>query len=60
MLAADVEVLSGDPEGAFARLLPLVKAEPAAKARLLELFTLFEPGDTRVKAARTQLASALF
>ncbi|MCP1387302.1 tetratricopeptide repeat protein [Corynebacterium sp. TA-R-1] len=58
--AADAEVLAGAPERAFDRLLALVKAEPAAKERLLELFTLFEPGDARVKAARTRLASALF
>lgn len=60
LIAADAEVVAGAPEKAFARLLKLVAAEPKAKERLLELFTLFEPGDPRVIAARTQLASALF
>jgi len=58
--AADAEVVAGAPEKAFDRLIALVKAEPRAKERLLELFTLFEPGDPRVIAARTKLASALF
>lgn len=58
--AADAEVVAGNPEAAFARLLPLVKAHPEAKARLIELFGLFEPSDPRVISARTQLASALF
>lgn len=60
LAAADAEVLGGEAEKAFARLIGLVKTEPRAKERLLELFTLFEPGDPRVAAARTQLASALF
>ncbi|MEX3505113.1 tetratricopeptide repeat protein [Corynebacterium sp. LK2510] len=58
--AADAEVVAGAPERAFDRLLALVKAEPRAKERLLELFTLFEPADPRVIEARTKLASALF
>lgn len=57
---ADKEFVSGDPEAAFDRLLEHVKAEPRAKERLLELLTLLEPGDPRVIAARTRLASALF
>lgn len=57
---ADKEFVSGDPEAAFDRLLEHVKAEPRAKERLLELLTLLEPGDERVIAARTRLASALF
>lgn len=60
LAAADTAVLAGDAEGAFGALLPLVKAHPEAKERLIELFALFEPGDPRVKAARTALASALF
>lgn len=60
LLAADAEVLAGAAERAFERLLALVKAEPRAKERLLELFGMFEPGDPRVIAARTKLASALF
>ena len=49
-----------DPEAAFDRLLGMVKAEPRAKERLLELLKLLEPSDPRVIAARTRLASALF
>ena len=58
--AADAEVVAGAPERAFDRLLALVKTAPEAKARLLELFGLFEPSDPRVIEARTKLASALF
>lgn len=57
---ADNEFVAGQPEAAFDRLLEHVKAEPRAKERLLELLTLLEPGDERVIAARTRLASALF
>lgn len=57
---ADKEFVAGDPEAAFDHLLEHVKAEPRAKERLLELLTLLEPGDPRVIAARTRLASALF
>lgn len=57
---ADKEFVAGDPEAAFDRLLEHVKAEPRAKERLLELLALLEPGDPRVIAARTRLASALF
>ena len=60
LVAADAEVVAGAPEKAFERLLRYVKAEPKAKERLLELFTLFEPGDPRVINARTARASALF
>ncbi|CAM4223028.1 MULTISPECIES: tetratricopeptide repeat protein [Corynebacterium] len=60
LVAADAEVVAGAPEKAFERLLRYAKAEPKAKERLLELFTLFEPGDPRVINARTALASALF
>lgn len=58
--AADAEVVAGAPERAFDRLLALVKTQPAAKERLLELFSMFEPSDPRVIDARTKLASALF
>ena len=57
---ADKEFVAGQPEAAFDRLLEHVKAEPRAKERLLELLALLEPGDPRVIAARTRLASALF
>lgn len=57
---ADKAFVAGDPEAAFDRLLGMVKAEPRAKERLLELLKLLEPSDPRVIAARTRLASALF
>ncbi|SDS17934.1 tetratricopeptide repeat protein [Corynebacterium timonense] len=60
LAAADAEVVAGAPEKAFARLTELVTAEPRAKERLLELFTLFDASDPRVITARTNLASALF
>lgn len=63
--AADDEVISGNPEKAFERLIDLVKVtagdeKDAAKARLIELFGLFDNADPRVKDARTKLASALY
>lgn len=60
LTAADAEVIAGAPEQAFDRLLGLVKEHPEAKARLLELFGLFDGADPRVISARTRLASALF
>ncbi|AWB83838.1 tetratricopeptide repeat protein [Corynebacterium liangguodongii] len=60
LAAADDDVARGEPERAFDLLLELVRTEPRAKERLLELFEAYEPGDRRVIAARTRLASALF
>ncbi|WP_175935185.1 tetratricopeptide repeat protein [Corynebacterium sp. Marseille-P4321] len=60
LLAADAEIVAGAPERAFDRLLALVRDEPRAKERLFELFEMFEPSDSRVIAARTKLANALF
>ena len=60
LLAADAQFVGGDPEGAFDALLALVKTEPRAKDRLLELLTLLAPDDPRVISARTRLASSLF
>lgn len=57
---ADQQFVAGDPEAAFDGLLALVKSEPRAKERLLELLALLEPADPRVIAARTRLASSLF
>lgn len=57
---ADRQFVAGDPEAAFDGLLALVKSEPRAKERLLELLALLEPTDPRVIAARTRLASSLF
>ncbi|WP_394280522.1 co-chaperone YbbN [Corynebacterium sp.] len=63
--AADAEVVAGAPEKAFDRLLSFMERsagdeKEAAKARLLELFSLFDSADERVKEARTRLASSLF
>lgn len=60
LLAADAQFVGGDPEGAFDQLLGMVKTEPRAKERLLELLTLLAPDDPRVISARTRLASSLF
>lgn len=57
---ADRQFVAGDPDAAFDGLLALVKSEPRAKERLLELLALLEPADPRVIAARTRLASSLF
>lgn len=57
---ADRQFVAGDPKAAFDGLLALVKSEPRAKERLLELLALLEPADPRVIAARTRLASSLF
>lgn len=58
--AADAEVLAGNPEAAFERLLAHVKTSPEAKDRLLELLLLFDANDPLIKRTRTNLASALF
>lgn len=60
LLATDAQFVGGDPEGAFDQLLGMVKTEPRAKERLLELLTLLAPDDPRVISARTRLASSLF
>jgi putative thioredoxin len=64
-LAADVEVASGAPETAFARLVQLVRMtggadRDAAREHLLALFTVIGAEDPRVATARRALASALF
>ncbi|OFT82666.1 tetratricopeptide repeat protein [Corynebacterium sp. HMSC29G08] len=58
--AADAEVLAGNPEAAFERLLGHVKTSSEAKDRLLELLLLFDANDPLIKRTRTNLASALF
>ena len=58
--AADAEVLAGNREAAFERLLAHVKTSPEAKDRLLELLLLFDANDPLIKRTRTNLASALF
>jgi putative thioredoxin len=62
---ADLEVISGDLDAAFSRLIECVRRfaggdRTAAKDHLLALFQLVDPADPRLKVARTALASALF
>jgi putative thioredoxin len=64
-LAADVEVATGQAERAYARLVEFVRRSAGddrdkARAHLVSLFTLAEPDDPAVAAARRSLASALF
>jgi putative thioredoxin len=64
-LVADLDVLGGHVEDAFARLIDLVKATTgdernAAREHLVELFDVVGPTDDRVKKARTALMSALY
>ena len=64
-LAADIEMLSGEAEKAYARLVDLVRRtsgaeRDAARAHLISLFTIAGPDDPAVAAARRALASALF
>jgi putative thioredoxin len=63
--AADVEIVNGDVEAAFTRLLTAIKVSSGddrtkLKNHLLELFALVDPSDPRLNAARKELASALF
>ncbi|KRQ31460.1 MULTISPECIES: tetratricopeptide repeat protein [Mycobacteroides] len=65
LAAADVEVLSQQPDSAFDRLVALVRVtsddeRAKVRARLLELFELFDPADPAVVAGRRKLANALF
>ena len=64
-LAADVEVLSGQADAAYARLVALVKRtsgdeRDAVRKHLLSLFNVAGPDDPAVAGARRALASALF
>ena len=65
LLCADIEIVSGYLEPAFARLLRLIPLFDGAekkqiKDRLIELFALVDPADPRVIKARAALANALF
>jgi len=65
MKAADVEIVNGGVEAAFTRLLSAVRASTSddrakVKNHLLNLFSLVDPSDPRLTAARKELASALF
>lgn len=63
--AADAEIVAGNPEVAFTRLITLLtctagKEKDAVKNRLIELFGLFDATDPRVLSARGRMASALY
>lgn len=63
--AADFLLGTGDIDGAFARLLDVVRAtsgedRDAARVHLVELFSVIGDEDPRVSAARRQLSAALF
>lgn len=65
LAAADVEMLSGRAEAAFARLTAVVRSRAgadrdAARVRLLELFETLGNADERVLKGRRDLMSALF
>ncbi|MEH0936352.1 tetratricopeptide repeat protein [Micromonospora psammae] len=65
LLAADIEVLSGLADQAYARLVGLVRrtsGDDREKVRqhLVSLFTIAGPDDPAVASARRALASALF
>jgi len=65
LAAADMQVVLGDLDGAFARLLRLIRATSGddrerVRTRLVELFSTVEPGNASVAAARRDLMSALF
>ena len=65
MMAADIEVAQGAYGKAFERLLKLIRESAGedkskAKDHLLNLFTLVDPSDPDLLAARRALASALF
>ena len=65
MQCADIEVMQGDLEQGFKRLLHLISIltgdeQKSAKDRLLEFFALVDSADPRVIKARAALANALF
>ncbi|MEO5610899.1 MAG: tetratricopeptide repeat protein [Ornithinibacter sp.] len=63
-LVADLDIVGGHVEDAFARLLDLVRsdeeARDRARAHLLDLFAVVGSHDERVRKGRTALMSALF
>ena len=65
LAAADIEMITGQPEAAFTRLLGLIKRVSGdqrnqARVRLLELFETLGNADERVLKARRDLMTALF
>ncbi|HTF07543.1 MAG TPA: tetratricopeptide repeat protein [Asanoa sp.] len=64
-LAADIEVLGGEADRAYKRLVDLVRRSAGddkerVRKHLVSLFTIAGPDDPTVSAARRALASALF
>lgn len=64
-LAADIELLTGQADAAFARMINLVRRttgdeRTAARDHVLSLFVLVGDGEPQVIKARTALANALF
>jgi putative thioredoxin len=65
LAAADVEMITGQADAAFARLIELIKAlsgdqRNQVRVRLLELFETLGNADERVLRARRDLMTALF
>ena len=65
MACADMEIINGDVQSAFDRLLHCVrntsdKEKKSTKDHLLALFALVDPADPRLIKARSDLANALF
>jgi putative thioredoxin len=63
--AADLDLVNGDVDGAFRRLLEAIRVtggdeRDRLRARLLQLFEVLGPDDPRVLKARSALASVLF
>lgn len=65
LMAADMEMVNGRVEAAFARLVHVVKEtsgddRSTVREHLVALFALVDPSDSRLAAARSALANALF
>jgi len=65
MRAADFQLGTGDVEGAFDRLIDVVRRtagddRDAARTHLVELFAIVGDDDPRVGPARRKLTAALF
>jgi putative thioredoxin len=63
--AADVQIVDGDVPAAFERLIALVRSTSGdernrVRARLIELFELFDPADPDIVVARRNFANALY
>jgi putative thioredoxin len=65
LAAADVQILNQDVQGAFDRLVAVVRRTSGdertlVRTRLIELFELFDPADPDVITGRRNLANALY